>query len=283
MAANSTSNLASRAIWYIESNSRGDLSLESIAEVCGVSPYHLTRCFHILTGLPLMRYVRRRRLSQAAEKLAAGAPDILQLALDAGYNSHEAFSRAFKSQFGKSPEAYRASEEETRSGIMEVAKVETTGQNIAHPRFEIAAARRFMGIRKRYDMEDPSGIPDQWQHFVGHLGSISNQVGTSTYGLIMNVDPEGTFEYMSAVQVREGATAQDGLETVDLEGQRYAVFQHTDHVSTIRHTMGWIWNEWLPNSGYNPPEAPSMEVYGTNFDPITGSGGFEVWIPVTKK
>ena len=47
-----------------------------------------------------MAYVRARRLSDAARALIAGAPDILRLALDSGYASHEAFSRAFKSQFG---------------------------------------------------------------------------------------------------------------------------------------------------------------------------------------
>ncbi|WP_164034337.1 helix-turn-helix domain-containing protein, partial [Serratia marcescens] len=53
------------------------------------------------------RYLRGRRLSQAARSLAAGAPDILAVALDAGYGSHEAFTRAFRDQFGMTPELVR--------------------------------------------------------------------------------------------------------------------------------------------------------------------------------
>ena len=68
-----------------------------------VSRYHLAHAFGAATGLSVMQYVRARRLTVAARTLADGAPDILDLALDAGYGSHEAFSRAFRSQFGVTP------------------------------------------------------------------------------------------------------------------------------------------------------------------------------------
>ena len=62
-----------KAPWYVESHSRESISLEDIADACKVSPFHLTRAFAATMGLSLMRYVRARRLSEAARQLASGA------------------------------------------------------------------------------------------------------------------------------------------------------------------------------------------------------------------
>src|SRR5215472_8782310 len=100
-------SLATQAVWIIERNSERDLSLSGIARACGVSRSHLANAFGTATGLPVMHYVRVRRLSEAAKVLAGGAPDILAVALDAGYASHEAFTRAFRDNFGMTPERVR--------------------------------------------------------------------------------------------------------------------------------------------------------------------------------
>src|SRR5215475_6409820 len=100
-------SLTRKALWFIERNLDRDLSLGEIAASCGVSPYHLAHAFGEGADVSVMRYVRARRLTAAAQALALGAPDILQLALDQGYGSHEAFSRAFRAQFGCAPEAVR--------------------------------------------------------------------------------------------------------------------------------------------------------------------------------
>ena len=96
-----------KALWFIETRLAAKLSLTEIACFSGVSRYHLVRVFGEATGQSVMRHVRGRRLTEAARRLAAGAPDILTVALDAGYASHEAFTRAFRDQFGLTPEAVR--------------------------------------------------------------------------------------------------------------------------------------------------------------------------------
>src|SRR5215831_18910567 len=101
-------NPVARAVWFVEGHFAHDISLDDIAEVSGVTRYHLCRAFGTATGHSVMRYVRARRLSEAARALAAGAPDILAVALDWGYGSHEAFTRAFRDQFGVTPELVRA-------------------------------------------------------------------------------------------------------------------------------------------------------------------------------
>jgi AraC-like DNA-binding protein len=86
-------NPVNRALWFIESNFSRDITLDDIADVAGVSRYHMSRAFAVSIGTGSMRYMRGRRLTEAARARANGAPDILTVALDAGYNSHEAFTR----------------------------------------------------------------------------------------------------------------------------------------------------------------------------------------------
>src|SRR6202012_1075251 len=100
-------NPAQKALWYIESHLAEPLTLDEISNVAGVSRFHLVRAFAAATGFSVIRYVRARRLTRAARTLAAGAPDILHVALDADYGSHEAFTRAFRDHFALTPEPVR--------------------------------------------------------------------------------------------------------------------------------------------------------------------------------
>ncbi len=72
------------------------------------------------------------------------------------------------------------------------------------------------------------------------------------------------------------------LARVRLPVATYAVFAHREHVSTIRSTWLAIWSSWLPGSGLEAVDAPSFERYPETFDPETGNGGFEIWIPVRR-
>src|SRR5947199_9857858 len=101
-------NPAQRALWYIESHLTEPMTLDEIATIGGVSRFHMVRAFAAATGLPVMRYVRARRLSEAARALAGGAPDILGVALDAEYGSREAVTRLFRELFGITPGPARA-------------------------------------------------------------------------------------------------------------------------------------------------------------------------------
>src|SRR5690349_665089 len=99
--------LTNRTLWVIERNLDRPLTLDGVAEACGVSRYHLAHAFGASTGLAVIKYIRARGLTTAAQALVARAPDILNLALETGYGSHEAFSRAFRAQFGTTPEMVR--------------------------------------------------------------------------------------------------------------------------------------------------------------------------------
>src|SRR6202167_67048 len=100
-------NPAQKALWFIEGHLADPLTLDEVAAIGGVSRFHMVRSFAAATGLSVMRYVRARRLSEAARALASGAPDILALALEADYGSPAPSTRAFRAHFGVTPETVR--------------------------------------------------------------------------------------------------------------------------------------------------------------------------------
>src|ERR1700719_3156509 len=129
-------NPAQKALWFIESHLSGELTLDGIACVAGISRFHMVRAFAAATGLSVMRYVRARRLSEAARALANGAPDILSVALDADYGSHEAFTRAFRDHFGVTPETVRGSKHLDNLQLQEPITMDSTViDNLQPPRF----------------------------------------------------------------------------------------------------------------------------------------------------
>jgi AraC family transcriptional regulator len=276
-------NPVGKALWFIENHFAEELTLEDVANAGGVSRYHMSRVFGIATGRSVIGYVRGRRLTEAARTLASGAPDILAVALDAGYGSHEAFTRAFRDQFGLTPEALRERGNLDDIKLTEPIKMdETLLSNLEPPRFENLKTLFIAGLSERYNSENSAGIPAQWQRFVPHLGHIPGQVGWTTYGVVCHGDDAGNMEYICGVEVSDFSKLPQELSRLRIPEQRYAVFAHRDHVSTVRRTWYTIWNKWLPESGYKAAEGPEFERYGKEFDPRTGSGGFEIWVPIKK-
>ena len=270
-----------KALWYIESRLRDDLTLEGIAAVAGVSRYHLVRAFGMATGRSVMRYVRGRRLSGAAQGLAAGAPDILSLALDAGYGSHEAFTRAFRDQFRMTPERARAEGHPCPLQLVEPiildGRLNTT---LASPRFVDSPELLLAGISEHYSYETSANIPAQWQRFGGWADAFTGPGSGVAYGVVYNADDEGRFDYLAGISVKDFSRLTATEARLRLAPQRYAVFASADHVSQIRPVCHAIWRDWLPNSGLQAADAPFFELYPDAFDPLTGTGGFEVWLPV---
>src|ERR1700723_1250948 len=100
-------NPAQKALWFVESHLADELTLDDISDVAGVTRFHMVRAFAAATGFSVMRYVRARRLSEAARSLASGAPDILQVALGAGLGAPEASTRGFRDLLRPTPEPAR--------------------------------------------------------------------------------------------------------------------------------------------------------------------------------
>jgi AraC family transcriptional regulator len=274
-------NPAQKALWYIESHLGQPLTLDEISAVAGVSRFHMVRSFAAATGFSVMRYVRVRRLTEAARELARGAPDILSVALEADYGSHEAFTRAFRDQFGATPEAVRSATCLDHLKLQEPILMNSTAfDTLAPPRYETGKAFLVAGVSGRFTHENGAGIPLLWQRYHHEIDAVPNRVGKVAYGVCCNGDDAGNFDYIAGVEVAEFSDLPRRFARIRISEQRYAVFTHADHVASIRRTVNTIWNRWLPGSGMKAADAPNFERYDETFDPATGNGGLEIWVPV---
>lgn len=89
-----------RAIEYIEMHLDESIGLNDVSRETGYSYYYMTRLFSSVLGEPAGRYISRRRLYKASEKLLYTDRRVIDIALESGFESSEAFSRAFKAVFG---------------------------------------------------------------------------------------------------------------------------------------------------------------------------------------
>ncbi len=193
---------------------------------------------------------------------------------------------------------------------MTTAKMKKTATaELEAPRFENGKALRIAGLRSRYtaetmnsgkydreavngkhDREAVNGrydreavnIPGQWQRFAPHMDKIPGQVNRIAYGLCWT--GRAGIDYLSGVEVSNSSSLPSEFSVVSIPAQRYAVFAHREHVSKLRDTCEAI-EKWLPGSGFelapSGAETPDFfERYTEEFNPRTGMGGMEVWIPV---
>lgn len=271
-----------KALWYVESHFSEEIRLPRLAELCEVSPTYLSRAFPLALGHSLKAYLRRRRLTEAARRLAEGAPDILAVALEHGYGSHEAFTRAFREEFGVTPESVRSQGQVAHLNLLEAIRMNSNQTHEIQPlRMETSRAFTVAGIDEHYDGSGTAGIPAQWQKLVPYLGNVPQQVGDIAYGVCHNFGDGGAFDYLCGVEVSTTLDLTPDWTTIAMPtDQTYAVFRHEGHVSLVRHTCHSIFSHWLPQSGYQSSDAPFFERYGPEFDGRTGQGGLEVWVPV---
>ncbi len=270
-----------KALWFVESHFHAPITLDEIAIASQVSTYHLSRAFAASTGRSLMRYVRARRLTEAAKQLAAGAQDILPVALDAVYSSHESFSRAFKDHFKLTPEQVRSQGHVNNLSLTEAIALNTVPPPImSPPRIKSLQPLWLAGIVSRHPCDSPTGIPNQWQRSAPLLRQLPKPLSNVAYGVSFNFDDDANFDYICAVEVGRDEELPFGLVRLDVPAQKYVVYIHSGHIAGIRATFSAIWSKSLPTLGCEPTKGPTLERYGPEFSPNTGLGGVEIWIAV---
>jgi AraC family transcriptional regulator len=271
-----------KTIWMIETRFGENLSLDEMAAHAGVSRSHLSRIFPLATGYSISAYIRGRRLTEAAKALADGAPDILGVALEVGYGSHEAFTRAFHDQFDITPDELRKRRSLTSLELVEPLNMDTAEKiRLAAPKIEQRAAMRIAGLLVRYEMTKLDGIPQQWQSFQQYIGHVHGAVAGAAYGVVGPMAPEAqAFDYMCGLEVSEIAELPPEFKIWTIPAGRFARVKHSGHISTIRATCAAIFEDWLPGSRYqqNHDVISFLEYYGPDFNPVTGLGTVEIWV-----
>jgi AraC family transcriptional regulator len=100
-----------RMVDHIEAHLEEPITMNALARAAHYSPWHAARLFEEITGAPPFTYIRKRRLSEAAERLRASDSRVIDVAFDFVFDSHEGFTRAFARQFGMPPSRFRAGDE----------------------------------------------------------------------------------------------------------------------------------------------------------------------------
>ena len=258
-----------------------------MAEVAGLSLYHFCRAFTAQFGESPMSFVRSRRMAHAADRLnGANPPSLVDLALDCGFESQEAFTRAFHRAFGVPPGRFKRQSFETRlerERIMSaIAQVKL--DLVQHK--ELVTRKGFVvaGPSSRFDAGTRDSIPALWPTLISAL-PLEGQRGRNTYGVCWGADQsDGSFQYMAGVEVASGGALPAGFSHKEVLPQTYLVFHqileggelHPQMQAAVRA----IWPDLLPKSGYSLANAPDLEVYPENFNPMQKGMTVDYYVPV---
>jgi AraC family transcriptional regulator len=166
-------------------------------------------------------------------------------------------------------------------------KKNETRPRLEAPTFVDGHALLIAGLRQRYTAETRDEIPALWKRFGASVDSVPGQVGQVAYGICLQLLSEATqsFDYVAGIQVRDVSSLADGWSSLRIPALRYAVFPHREHVSRLADTIDAIFHGWLPGSGFialqGAGDTPGLvERYGEAFDPRSGTGDVQVWIPI---
>lgn len=277
-----------KAIDYMEEHMLEDVSIDDIAFQANASTFHFQRTFSVLTDSSVGDYLRRRRLSLAAEELTRTDTKIIDLAYKYGYDTPEAFTKAFRKLHGVSPSEVRKGLGKLQSFNRLVIQVSLKG---AEPmKYSIVERDGFkvVGVKREFSLindENLKGIPKMWDEVNtdGTCDSLIEKMNGQIKGVLgvcvdQTTPQKRAIDYWVAVD-HEGGDL-DGFLTLDIPTSKWAVFEvHGAMPNAMQKVWKQIFSEWFPSSGYEHAGSPELEVYpgGNPSDPNYYS---ELWIPV---
>ena len=278
-----------RVVDYIDRHLDESLQLEELAGVANFSAFHFHRLFSAWLGENLGEYLRRRRLEVAAQRLAAqpGLP-VLQVALAVGFGSSEAFARAFKSRFGRTPTEWRRLQVRNRDQSKRKLDQDHRRAPSNDGRMKVTIVDRKPTTVAYLRHVGPYGKPvsDFWMKEVAPWMETNGLMGRPRYG-ISHDDPGVTapekLRYDAAVEVPEDFAGSGGHQKTVIPGGKYAVGKFKGDDQQVGEAWNWLVRDWLSHSGMQLDSRPLFEYYPTDarYDPQTGGFECEISIPVT--
>ncbi|AZC23316.1 AraC family transcriptional regulator [Pseudomonas sessilinigenes] len=295
-----------RVLEHIDQHLDQPLELADLAQVAHFSPYHFHRLFSAWVGEPLGVYLRRRRLACGAHLLASRPEaSVLEIALEVGFGSGEAFSRAFKQHFSVSPSTWRDTEPKRWHRRLEDIRERRLRQlrnpDQTHiPAFDDPDA--FIHLKEltmkvtikelppvrvaylRYIGAYGPGIGLFWQQTVIPWMAENGLMGRARYGIGHDdpyVTPPEKCRYDACVEVPLDFKGRDSAVVTTLPGGLYAITHYQGKGPDIADTWSELCRDWLPKSGMQPDARPAFELYPVDarYDQ-TGDLEFDICFPV---
>ena len=160
------------------------------------------------------------------------------------------------------------------------ASIRAQSLGLGEPRFEQGRELLVAGIERRYTGDRRSEIPQQWEQFAPQIGKVPGQSGKIAYGVVRAMRDDRGIDYLTGVEVTDLKKLPADYRSVQIPAGRYIVFTHAGHVSEIGRTCDTIWSQWAPECGLVLAQSPWFERYTEAFNPQTGRGGIEIWLPL---
>ncbi len=282
-----------RAIAWIEEHLTAEIEWEQAAREAHCSLFHFLRMFEVITGLTAGEYVRRRRLSLAALELASGDAKVIDVALCYGYDSPDAFAKAFRKLFGCTPTEARQPGARLRSYPPITFAITLKGVQAMDYRIETKPAYSLTGVSLRTTWRDGQSardIPALWDRCLND----------GTFDKLLALEPPGSkigvagvsgefdmkneeFSYFIAIETPTNRAAlPDGCRDIAVPAATWGVFELRGPIpETIQEMMPRIFNEWFPSSGWEHADGPELEIYSQG--DVRGAEYYsEIWIPLQK-
>lgn len=250
---------------YIASNLEEDLTVEHLSRIAYLSKYHFHRQFSALLGIGVSSYIKQLRLRKAAYQLAFRVETkVIDIALSNGYESSEAFSRAFKQFTGQSPSSFRKDPDgfpwqETNPLLKTLRNFKMNHINqmyvvklIEFPETKIAAIEH---------KGPPATLSNTIRQFIAwrkenHLPPAVSRTFNLHYADPDTVSPED-FHMDIGASVKADISANDyGVVNKTINGGRCAVIRHVGSDGNIRAAITYLYSDWLNQSGEELRDAP---------------------------
>lgn len=287
-------NRMNHAVDYIELNLADDISYEKAAQIACCSTYHFQRMFSFITGVPLSEYIRRRRLTLAAFELQTSNIKVIDVAIKYGYESPEAFSRAFKNLHGIMPISARDIGVSLKAFPKMTFSISIKGVSEMNYRIEEKEAFEIFGLELKTTVINEQcykEIPQFWMNCNqdGRCLALAEAAGKKPgelldAGVTYAHNPNGDMSYMIGC-VKRNPGINPEYTTLNIPKQTWAIFQtewKSEYDDVKLHDI-WrrIYSEWFPVASYEHADCDfDMEMY---FSDIQTGNSAEIWIPVVKK
>ncbi len=281
-----------RALAYLEAHLCDEMDLEEAARQANCSAFHFYRMFDVIAGISLGEYVRRRRLSEAAMALAAGQDKVIDVALRFGYDSPDAFARAFRREFGCLPSQARKSGIPLHSYPPLWFQIILRGDQPMEYRIEEGQAVGLAGISIRVSTKDGSNfktVPGFWDTIMQDkrfeaLAARADPKRLCVCGVCRDFDMDrGEFTYSIAVdRPADMAGMPEGSEVFTVPASTWAKFTSRGPLRpNLQEMVKRIFGEWLPASDWEHAGTAELEYYPEG-DPRAQDYYCEYWIPLVK-
>jgi len=276
------------AVEYMEVHMEEPFDSPEIARIACSSTFHFQRMFHMLTGNTVAEYVRKRKLTLAAQELAATKAKVLDVALKYGYDTPESFSKAFRRVHGISPSAARGQGAKLKAHPRISFQLSLKGDKDMDYRIVEKEAFKVVGKGTKVTMKDCENfeaLPKFWNEccrngFYDKLCSISN--GADILGVCVNDFNNEQFTYMIATVKPKEFISEDMTE-IEIPASTWALFESVGPLpGAIQKVWTRIFSEWFPATSFEHADAPELEVYPAG-DTASEDYRCEVWIPIVKK